>query len=142
MADANVEDYKKRVAIHIDRWSKKLADINKLLAPIQGQIDKLEANKNPSDADKTKLKDLYKQRNDLRQKVADANTSLKVELSMVQLDPNADKKEAAKLPDWLEKLIKDKGVAISKYIVISADVDFDFKTGKLQKFVQILTVQW
>jgi predicted nucleic acid-binding Zn-ribbon protein len=142
MADVEVENYKKSVTHAVERWNKKLVDINKELAPIQEQIDKLEANNHPSDDDKKKLKDLQKQRGDLRQRVDAANLSLKADLILRPLNPNADKKEAAKLPDWMEKLIKDKGVAISKYIVISADVGIDFKTGKITKFVPLVNVKW
>ncbi|MGO9259149.1 MAG: hypothetical protein ACLQU1_22935 [Bryobacteraceae bacterium] len=142
MGDIYVENYKKAVSGAYDRWNKKLADINKDLAPIQKQIDDLEKNSKPSDDDKKKLKDLYSDRDDLRKKVDNANLSLKVDLMLVELDPKADQKEALKLPDWLEKMVKDKGIPINKYIVISADVDFDYKTGKIKKFVSLVNVKW
>ncbi len=142
MGDIYVENYKKAVSGAYDRWNKKLADINKDLAPIQKQIDDLEKNSKPSDDDKKKIKDLYSDRDDLRKNVDNANLSLKVDLMLVELDPKADQKEALKLPDWLEKMVKDKGIPINKYIVISADVDFDYKTGKIKKFVSLVNVKW
>jgi len=142
MGDIYVENYKKAVSGAYDRWSKKLTEINKQIGPIQDQIDKLEDNKNPSDDDKKKLAALKKQRDDLKEKVENANLSLKVDLMLVELDDKANKQEAMKLPDWLEAMVKQKGIPINKYITISADVDFDFKAGKLKKFVPLLKLNW
>jgi len=64
--------------------------------------------------------------------------SLKVNLSVIELDDKANKTEAMKLPDWLKGIIKQKGLPLGKDVSISADVSFDFKTMKLTKFVPLL----
>ena len=138
MSDLYVESYKKSVTHILDFWNKKLADFAKQLEPIDDELDDLNNNNKPSDDDKKRIAELEKKRADIRKQVEAASMSLKVNLSVIDLDDNANKTEAMKLPDWLKKIIKEKGLPLGKDVSISADVSFDFKAMKLTKFVPLL----
>ena len=138
MSDLYVESYKKSVTHILDYWNKKLADLAKQLKPIDDDLDKLYKNNKPSDDEKKKIADLEKKRADIRKQVEAATLSLKVNLIVIELDDKANKNEAMKLPDWLKKIIKEKGLPLGHDVSISADVSFDFKAGKLTKFVPLL----
>jgi hypothetical protein len=138
MSDLYVESYKKSVTNILDYWNKKLADFAKQLKPIDDDLDDLNKNKQPSDDDKKKIAELEKKRAVIRKQVEDATLSLKVNLLVIELDDKANKNEAMKLPDWLKGIIKAKGLPLGKDVSISADVSFDFKAGKLTKFVPLL----
>jgi hypothetical protein len=138
MGDLYVESYKKSVTHILEYWNKKLADYSKQLDPIDDQIADLSKNTKPSDDDKKKLADLKKKRDALRTQIQNATLSLKVNLQVIDIDQRAKKEEVMKLPDWMEKLIKDKGIPLGKDITISPDVDIDFKTFQLKKFVVVL----
>jgi hypothetical protein len=135
MGDLYVESYKKSVCRILDVWNKKLADLAKQLEPIDKQIEDLKKNTQPSDDDKKKLADLTKKRDDLRKQVENAALSLNVNLKVIDVDPKAKKEEVMKLPDWMEKMVKEKGLPISDDLTLVPDVDVDFKTFKLKKFV-------
>jgi hypothetical protein len=138
MSDLYVESYKKSVTHILDYWNKKLADFAKQLEPIDDELDDLNNNNKPSDDDKKRIAELEKKRADIRKQVEAASMSLKVNLSVIDLDDKANKTEALKLPDWLKKIIKEKGLPLGKDVSISADVSFDFKAMKLTKFVPLL----
>ena len=138
MGDLYVESYKKSVSNILDYWNKKLADYAKQLDPIDDQIDDLSQNKSPSDDDKKKLADLKKKRDDIRKQIDNASASLNVNLKVIEVDQRAKKEEVMKLPDWMEKIIKDKGVPLGNDVTVVPDVDIDFKTFKLTKCVIVL----
>jgi hypothetical protein len=62
-----------------------------------------------------------------------ASLSLKVNLSVIELDDKANKTEAMKLPDWPRRIIKEKGLPPGKDVSISADVSFDFQAREAEK---------
>jgi hypothetical protein len=138
MSDIYVENYKKSVTHILDYWNKKLADCAKQLKPVDDELDKLSKNSKPSDDDKNRIAELQKKRAEIRKQVEAATLSLKVNLIVIELDAKANKNEAINLPDWLKKIIKEKGLPLGNGVSISADVSFDFKTGKLTKFVPLL----
>jgi hypothetical protein len=138
MGDLYVESYKKSVSNILDYWNKKLADYAKQLDPIDDQIDDLSKNKSPSDDDKKKLADLKKKRDDIRKQIDNASASLNVNLKVIEVDQRAKKEEVMKLPDWMESIIKQKGVPLGKDVTVVPDVNIDFKTFKLTKCVIVL----
>jgi hypothetical protein len=138
MGDLYVESYKKSVSNILDYWNKKLADYAKQLDPIDDQIDDLSQNKSPSDDDKKKLADLKKKRDDIRKQIDNASASLNVNLKVIEVDQRAKKEEVMKLPDWMENIIKQKGVPLGKDVTVVPDVSIDFKTFKLTKCVVVL----
>jgi hypothetical protein len=133
MGDLYVESYKKSVTNILDYWNKKLADYAKQLDPIDDKIAELNKNKTPSDDDKKNLADLKKKRDDIRKQIDNASNSLNVNLKIIEVDQRAKKEEVMKLPDWMEKIIKDKGVPLGNDVTVVPDVDIDFKTFKLKK---------
>ena len=138
MGDLYVDSYKKSVSNILDYWNKKLADYAKQLDPIDDQIDDLSQNKSPSDDDKKKLADLKKKRDDIRKQIDNATASLNVNLKVIEVDQRAKKEEVMKLPDWMENIIKQKGVPLGKDVTVVPDVNIDFKTFKLTKCVVVL----
>ena len=86
MSDLYVESYKKSVTHILDYWNKKLADFAKQLEPIDDELDDLNNNNKPSDDDKKRIAELEKKRADIRKQVEAASMSLKVNLSVIDLD--------------------------------------------------------
>ncbi|MDE2006516.1 MAG: hypothetical protein KGI51_08120, partial [Rhodospirillales bacterium] len=133
MSDLDVEAYKKGVVKAVDRYAAKLEKIGKDLAPIDADLAKLEAIKSPGPDDKKKITDLSKQRDALREKADNAGLELKLDLMLIEPPANADPKELIKLPDWMEKIIKAKGIPLGKGVSIAPDISFDFKAKKLKR---------
>ena len=138
MGDLYVESYKKSVSHILDYWNKKLADYAKQLDPIDDQIADLSKNSSPSDGDKKKLADLKKKRDDIRKQIDNASVSLNVNLKVIEVDERAKKEEVMKLPDWMKKIIKEKGIPLGNDVTIVPDVGIDFKTFKLTKCIIVL----
>ena len=138
MGDLYVESYKKSVSNILDYWNKKLADYAKQLDPIDDQIAGLSKNSSPSDGDKKKLADLKKKRDDIRKQIDNASVSLNVNLKVIEVDERAKKEEVMKLPDWMKKIIKEKGIPLGNDVTIVPDVGIDFKTFKLTKCIIVL----
>jgi hypothetical protein len=69
----------------------------------------------------------------------EASMELRVNLMLIELPPKADENELKKLPAWLKEIIKKKGIPLGK-IVITPDVEFDFKAKKLKKLG--ITIKW
>jgi hypothetical protein len=91
MSDLYVESYKKSVTHILDYWNKKLADFAKQLEPIDDELDDLNNNNKPSDDDKKRIAELEKKRADIRKQVEAASLSLRVNLSVIELDDKANK---------------------------------------------------
>ncbi|MGO9259381.1 MAG: hypothetical protein ACLQU1_24160 [Bryobacteraceae bacterium] len=88
-------------------------------------------NNQPSDADKKKLKDLKKKREDIRKKVLNASSNLTVNLTRITINPQANQNEVAKLPNWLKTIVKEKGIPISQEMETATDIVFDSKNRRL-----------
>jgi len=139
MSDIAVENYKKSVAKIFDRYGQKIERIGKQLAPIEGELEKLQKVKTPSPDEKKKIAELTKKRDALHKEADTAGLELKIELMVIQLPPQADEKELIKLPAWMQEIIKKKGIPLGK-VSIAPDVSIDFKAKKL-KYVGI-TIRW
>jgi len=139
MSDLDVEAYKKGVVKAVDRYETKLEKIGKELAPIDADLAKLEAIDQPGPDDKKKIADLRKQRDALRDKADTAGVELRLDLMLIEPPAKADPKELVKLPDWMEKLIKAKGIPLGKGVSIRPDIDFDFKAKKLKRVGIVIT---
>jgi hypothetical protein len=132
--DIQVANYKKSVERITENWSKKLERIAKDLAPIDDELDKLEAIKDPSADDKKRIAELTKKRADVRKLIDKAALELKVDLMLIELPSKADDKELVKLPAWLKEIIKKKGVPLGKHVSIAPNADIDVKAKKLKSF--------
>jgi len=150
MGALNVEQYKKQIKNAMDRWSRKIADCTDKLVKIKQAIARLEeqlecATELGEKKFKAEIEQLKKARDKVLSDIESADMSLKVELMMITPPEKtkSNEKEFQKLPDFIQKLIEDEGVALGKTgVVMKPDVDFDFKKGKLEKVVIELKVKW
>jgi seryl-tRNA synthetase len=140
MSDLNVENYKKSVVRNVDKWNQEVEKLAKQLAPVNDDIDKLEANKNLGPDDKKRLEQLKKQRDAIQKQIETATMKLRANLSLVEVPPNTDEKELKKVPAWLEDVIKKGGIPLGKGVSIKPDVSFDFKAMRLKSVG--ITIKW
>lgn len=139
MGDIAVENYRKSVTKILDVWGKEAERIGKELAAVNAELDKLQALQNPSADDKKRIEELKKKRDACQKRMDDASASLRINLIAIEIPPNADEDELKKLPAWLKEIIKKKGIPLGK-IVITPDVEFDFKAKKIKKLG--ITIKW
>jgi len=139
MGDIAVENYQKSVAKILDIWSKEADRIGKELATVNSELAKLEALESPSADDKKRMEELKKKREACHKRMEEASMDLRVNLIAIDIPPKADEDQLKKLPGWLKEIIKKKGVPLGK-VVITPDVEFDFKAKKLKKLG--ITIKW
>jgi seryl-tRNA synthetase len=139
MGDIAVENYRKSVTKYLDIWAKEADRIGKELAGVNAELDKLEALQNPSEDDKKRIDELKKKREACQKNMDRASLELRLNLISIDLPPKADDKELKNLPTWLKEIIKKKGIPLGK-VVITPDVEFDFKAKKLKKLG--ITIKW
>jgi seryl-tRNA synthetase len=139
MGDIAVENYQKNVTKYLEIWSKEAARIGNELKALNAELDKLDTLQNPGPDDKKRIEELEKKRENCYKKMDEASLELRVNLMSVQVPPTADQDELKKLPGWLKEIIKKKGVPLGK-VVITPDVEFDFKAKKLKKLG--ITIKW
>ena len=139
MGDIAVENYQKSVTKILDIWAKEADRIGKELAAVNAELDKLEALQNPSPDDKKRIEELKKKREACYKRMNEASMELRVNLMGIQVPPTAEEDELKKLPGWLKEIIKKKGIPLGK-VVITPDVEFDFKAKKLKKLG--ITIKW
>jgi seryl-tRNA synthetase len=139
MGDIAVENYKKSVTEYLDIWAKEGDRIGKALAGVNAELDKLEALQNPTPDDKKRIDELKKKREACYKRMNEASLELRLNLISIDLPPKADEKELKNLPTWLKEIIKKKGIPFGK-VVITPDVEFDFKAKKLKKLG--IAIKW
>jgi len=138
--DIKAENYKKSVDKITENWAKKVEKFAKELAPVQAELDKLGAIKDPT-PDDTKLIDAdTKKRADIRKKIDTAGTEFRVDLMLVEVPQDADEKELVKLPAWFKEIVKKKGVPLGKNVTLVPDLSIDFKKKKLKSGG--ITLKW
>lgn len=140
MSDIQVENYKKSVTKAVERWRDKLAKFAKKLEPINSELDKLEALKEPSPADQKKIAELQKAREQIRKDINTAGMELRLDVMLLEIPAKAEEKELLKLPGWLKEIIKAKGIPLGNGVSIAPDVSFDFKAMKLKSLG--ITIKW
>src|SRR6266481_2971860 len=139
MGDIAVENYQKSVTKILDIWSKEADRIGKELAAVNSELDKLEALQNPTPDDKKRIEELKKKREACYKRMDEASLELRLNLIAIDLPATADDKDLKNLPTWLKEIIKKKGIPLGK-VVITPDVEFDFKAKKLKKLG--ITIKW
>jgi hypothetical protein len=141
MGDIASDNYKKSVQKILDYWGKEAERVGKDLAAVNAEIDKLEALQNPSPDDKKKLEELKKKRELCQKKIESIADSLETNLNVIKVPPTIEKDDLLKnFPEWMKKVIKNKGIPLGKGVVITPDVEFDFNAKKLKKFG--ITIKW
>jgi len=139
MGDIAVENYQKSVTKYLEIWSKEADRIGNELKVVNTELDKLEALQSPGPDDKKRIEELKKKREACYKRMNEASLELRVNLMSIQVPPTADEDELKRLPGWLKEIIKKKGIPLGK-VVITPDVEFDFKAKKLKKFG--ITIKW
>ena len=97
MASLEVERYKKSYEKIMDRWAEKVKKPLKELEEIAPEIAELEKNKDQSDDEKKRYKELTAQRKRCQEAVDKANMEMKLELSLIE-PPVIVKSAATVLP--------------------------------------------
>ena len=138
MSDIALDNFKKNVTTIVERWKSKLDALAKKLATNAVELAKLEAIKAPTADEKKRLDASKKTRDSLRRDVENANTELKADLIVLSATlpekNKANERDLISLPDWMKKLIKDKGVQVLKGVTIAPTAEFDFKAKALKSF--------
>ena len=137
-----VEDYKKAVLPHINNWGKQNEPLGKQLSDLNKQIDDLEKNKTPTPDQKKKLEDLKNQRTAVTNKINQALFSFQQNLYKVPLPednpaiagtpPKKPDPKLLQLPDWMNSIIKEKGIPLGGGVSVKPNLDIDFKKKKLK----------
>ena len=138
----SVEDYKKAILPHINNWGKQNEPLGKQLSDLTKQIDELEKNKTPTPDQKKKLEDLKNQRKAVSAKINQVLFSFQQNLFKVPLPqdnaaasgtpPKKPDPKLLQLPDWMNKVIKEKGIPLGDSVTVKPDLDIDFKKMKLK----------
>ena len=145
MAALNVDQYKKQLASAIDRWSKKMDACADELDEIHTELSELEDIEEPGEDDKKWIKELKAAREKVRKNIEAAGLSLRVDLMFIQPPEKTklNEKEFLKLPGFIGDLVKKKGIPLGQTgVVLTPNVDFDFKAGKLKGFELTLKLDW
>jgi hypothetical protein len=150
MAALNVEQYEKQIKAAVDRWSKKIAEIGKVIVKINYDISTAEARlrmatKEGEKTIKGEIDALKKARDSAVKKIDAADLSLKVELMMIEPPEKtkSNEKEFAKLPGFIGEVVEKGGVPLGKTgVVLKPDVGFDLKAGKLKNFGIDIKLEW
>ena len=144
--------YKKAMALTVDKWGKHSVECGRELAPINKDIEKLEKNKKPSPDEAKKLADLKKKRKAVCDRVPQASAALKLDLLSIPppkhslesvpagTSPALPEKDLIELPDWVSKVVEEKGIPLGDGLTIVPDASVDVKNKKLQFFG--LTLKW
>ena len=114
------------MARYLDDWDKEAERIGKELAPVEAELEKLEALASPGPDDNKRMDELKKKREACRKRMNEASMELRTNLMLIEPLVKADEKELVKLPAWLKEIIKKKGIPLGDNIVITPDVEFDF----------------
>ena len=120
MADRKIEDYKKSITKCVDKWNSEHAKVAGQVAEIVKQIDALK-----------------KQVSAVCGKAAEAVNDLGVAIMNVKVPDDGDEKELAKVPAWLEQLIKSKCASNKQFISVDASAEFSGKPKAL-----VVTASW
>ena len=120
MADRKVEDFKKSITKCVDKWNQEHAKFANQIAEIVKQVEALT----------TQIKAV-------NAKAGDAIKGLGLAILDLKVPEDADEKELAKVPAWLEQLIKSKTSSTKQFISVSTSPDFNGKPKTL-----MLTASW
>jgi seryl-tRNA synthetase len=107
MSDAKVETVKKSVGKAIDAWGKQVETIAK------------------------QVEELNKQREALEKQLGKAAMDLNVAVLKIDVPEDANEKELAKVPAWVEESVEKKFAPLSKDVEFDAGAEFNEKLKKL-----------
>ena len=140
--DIRVQNYKNTISGLVSRWATAEIALAGKLSPILDELAQKKAISNPSDADKARIADLQRQRDDIAKQMENESNNLRLELLIVEVQPGAPERDLIVLPDWLKQVIKEKGIPTGKGVTIVPDASFDVKALKLKSFSVGLRFNW
>jgi hypothetical protein len=143
--DLRIENYKRTIEALVERWAADEIELGAQLAPIREELATKEQTQSPSDAEKERIAELRRQRDEIQAKMEGTSDDLERDLTLVEVDKEAPKSEMESLPDWakgVEHIIKAKGLPIGRGIVIVPNVDFDLNKGKLKEVSVGIRFPW
>jgi hypothetical protein len=143
--DLRIENYKRTIEALVEGWAADEIEFGAQLAPIREELATKEQTQSPSDAEKERIAELRRQRDEIQAKMEERSDDLKRDLTLVEVDKEAPKSEMESLPDWakdIEQIIKAKGLPIGQGIVIVPNVDFDLNKGKLKEVSVGIRFPW
>jgi hypothetical protein len=140
--DIRIINYQNTVGGLVSRWAAAVITLNGQLAPVLKELEEKQANPDPTEADKARINELIRQRDDLSAKMDSESDNLRLELLLVEVQPGAPENELVQLPDWLTGIIKAKGVPVGHGITLVPDASFDVKAMKLKSFSVGLRFSW
>jgi hypothetical protein len=140
--DIRVQNYKNTVDGLVGRWAAAEIALASKLSPILDELTQKKAISNPTDADKSRIADLQRQRDDIAKQMDNESDNLRLELLIVEVQPGAPERDLVVLPDWLKQIVKEKGIPTGKGVTIVPDASFDVKALKLKSFSVGLRFNW
>lgn len=140
--DIRVQNYKNAVSSLVSRWATTEIAFASKLVPILDELQQKKAISNPTNADKARISELKRQRDDIAKQMDNESNNLRVELMIVEVQPGAPERELIVLPDWLKTIIKEKGIPTGHGITIVPDASFDVKALKLKSVSVGLRFNW
>jgi hypothetical protein len=140
--DYRIVSYQNTVEGLVTNWAAAVIPLQGKLISVLKELEEKKATQNPTDADKARIEELRKQRDDLGARIESENDNLRVALMIVEVQPGAPEREFVVLPDWLKGIIKAKGVPVGHGITLVPDASFDLKALKLKSFNVGLRFDW
>ena len=140
--DLRIENYKKSVETLVERWAAAEIALAARIGPIREKLAKKEQIQSPTEEDRARIAELRKQLDDIKAKMEAESDNLRLELSLVEVQEGAPKREMVSLPGWAKDVIKAKGVPIGRGIAIVPDADFDLKARKLKSVSIGISFEW
>jgi hypothetical protein len=140
--DYRIVSYQNTMNSLVSRWAAAEITLEGKLFPVLQEIEGKQAISNPTDADKARLTELIRQRDDLRAQMDAASDNLRIEMILVEVEPGAPEREMIQLPGWLTGIIKSKGIPVGHGITLVPDASFDLKARKLNSLSLGLRFSW
>jgi hypothetical protein len=140
--DYRIESYKRAIEALVEGWAADEIELGAQFAPIREELATKEQTQAPSDAEKERIAELRRQRDEIQAKMEARSDDLERDLTLVEVDKEAPKSELVSLPGWAKDIIKAKGLPIGRGIVIVPNVDFDPNAGKLKEVSVGIRFDW
>jgi hypothetical protein len=140
--DYRVISYQNTINGLVSQWAAAEITLAGKLVPVVKELEEKQSISSPTDADKARIDELTRQRNDLSAQMDAESNNLRVELLLVEVQPGAPDNEMIQLPDWLTGIIKSKGIPVGHGITLVPDASFDLKARKLKSVSLGLRFSW
>jgi hypothetical protein len=140
--DLRVIRYQNTVEGLVSRWAAAEITLEGKLVPVLQELEQKRAISSPSDADKARIAELTRQRDDLTRQMESESNNLRVEMIVVEVEPGAPETDMIQIPGWLTRIIKSKGIPVGHGITLVPDASFDVKARKLKSLSLGLRFSW